>query len=86
MPIYEYRCACGHVTEELRRIGERGTSAACEHCGSTASLVISRTHSPPDGVYSYAPNLGTEESFERKRNAIKEGIKVYPKEAPPREE
>lgn len=42
-------------------------------------LVISRPHVSPDGVYSYAPNLGDPERFERQRAAIKEGQKVIPR-------
>lgn len=41
--------------------------------------IFSRSHCAPDGVYSYAPNLGDADRFERQRHAIKNGIKAMPR-------
>jgi hypothetical protein len=45
------------------------------------------THCAPDGVYSYAPNIGNPEVFEQRRAAIKRmkedgGPRVIPKPLP----
>lgn len=63
----------------LRAMGQRNRKLACPKCGTVMGRVISRSHIVPDGVYSYCPNIGTEADFERKRHAIREGIKVQPK-------
>jgi putative FmdB family regulatory protein len=81
MPLYEYDCPDGHRTEKIRSFVARNDPLVC-HCGAeTLRVEISHTHCAPDGVYSYAPNLGSEAAFERKRHAIREGIRVYPKES-----
>lgn len=34
MPIYEYKCGCGHVTEDMRKLSEReDPGPPCEDCG-----------------------------------------------------
>lgn len=67
MPLYEYRCAEGHQAECLRKYEARDDPANCETCGAPMRRVISAHHAPVDGIYSYAPNLGTADAFERKR-------------------
>lgn len=76
MPRYNYQCPRGHDTEVWRKMGNRRRAVACETCGKPARLVLSRTHCPPDGVYSYAPNVGDPARFERQLHAIKNGTKV----------
>jgi hypothetical protein len=76
MPIFEYSCG-QHVHEVIRSYDRRDEPWACLACGAPMSrLEVSRTHVPPDGVYSYAPNTGDPERFERQREAIKNGVKV----------
>ena len=41
MPIYEYECPNGHITEELKPIEYRHIPVLC-HCQRLADLVISR--------------------------------------------
>jgi hypothetical protein len=75
-PIYEYSCG-QHTHEVIRAFDRRDDPWACLTCEQPMQrLEVSRTHVPPDGVYSYAPNLGDPERFERQREAIKSGVKV----------
>lgn len=78
--IYEYECGAGHVSERVRKVADRNLSVVC-HCGMDARLIISHTHTPPSGVYSYLPNIGSERQFERRLEAQRNGVKVYKKEA-----
>jgi putative FmdB family regulatory protein len=74
MPLYEYRCpGCGALETHFRAMGERNRRRpACPTCGRrNMELQISRPHIVPDGVYSYAPNIGDPDRFERQREAIK---------------
>ena len=73
MPVYRYRCPKGHDTEELRTYKARQRATDCEVCGARAVYIISAHHAEVDGIYSYAPNLGSPDRFERHRKAIKEG-------------
>jgi putative FmdB family regulatory protein len=43
MPIYEYRCADGHVTERLELLSKKVDSVPCPNCGAVAFKQISRT-------------------------------------------
>lgn len=49
MPVYEYECKSGHVTEKVKSIrvsdAERENDI-CEECGKKASLKVSRTGAP----------------------------------------
>lgn len=81
MPIYEYRCPQGHVTEKIRSYVGRDDFVACQ-CGHPAPRIeISRTHVEPDGMYSYCPDIGDKRAFERRQQMLKDGVKVYKKEA-----
>lgn len=80
MPIYVYRCAEGHTREHVRRIADRDNSATCEHGHPAPRLECVASHVPPDGIYSYAPNTGDPDRFERQRHAIKTGTKVIPRQ------
>lgn len=42
MPLYTYRCECGHQFEDLQRMSERH-QAQCLHCGKFAKLKIEPT-------------------------------------------
>lgn len=78
-PIWEFECTDGHKSDRLRSIASRDEPIDC-HCGKPATRVeISAVHVPPDGIYSYAPNIGDPERFERQRAAIKSGQKVIPR-------
>ena|SRR5436190_22857995 len=82
MPIFEYSCPNSHTHEVIRSYALRDTPWPCLDCGGPMTrLEVSRTHVPPDGVYSYAPNLGDPERFERQREAIKSGTKVIERHA-----
>jgi hypothetical protein len=77
MPLYEYSCEHGHQHEVIRSYDRRDDAWGCLDCGAPMQrLEVSRSHVPPDGVYSYAPNVGDPERFERQREAIKNGVKV----------
>lgn len=40
MPIYEYKCSNGHVTEEFRQIIFRESPTMCR-CGEEAKFIVS---------------------------------------------
>ena len=65
-PLYEYQCGEGHRAERLRRYEARDEPTTCDRCGSAMRRVMSAHHAPVDGIYSYAPNLGSASDFERK--------------------
>jgi len=80
MPIWDYHCPDGHTVEQVRSVATRDEERPC-HCGKPLARVeISRSHVAPDGVYSYAPNIGDPERFERQRQAIKDGVKTIPRQ------
>lgn len=81
MPIYEYECSSGHISERVRKHAERMLPVVC-HCGKGCRFVeISQPHCLPDGMYSYAPNVGSERAFERRQQALRDGVKVIKKDA-----
>lgn len=41
MPIFEFRCSEGHVTEEFRKVANAGNECKCK-CGRPAKKIISR--------------------------------------------
>lgn len=65
MPIYEYRCSHKHKLEALCRFEHRDEVQTC-HCGLPMQRIFSAHHTEPDGVYSYEPNLGSRDAFDRK--------------------
>lgn len=79
MPVYQYRCAEGHLVEHIRRIAARDEPATCPHGHPAPRVEVCVSHVPPDGVYSYAPNIGDADRFERQRHAIKTGTRVIPR-------
>lgn len=43
MPHYEYRCSrCGRITAQFLAVSELVDECRCEHCGETASRIVSR--------------------------------------------
>ena len=39
MPVYEFECRCGRVTEDLVPVGTE--AVRCPHCGDTARKILS---------------------------------------------
>jgi hypothetical protein len=76
MPLYDFECPNGHRHEVIRSYDRRDESWPCLTCEGPMARIWSAAHVPPDGVYSYAENLGDPERFERQREAIKSGVKV----------
>lgn len=76
MPLYDFTCENGHAHEVIRSYDRRDEPWPCLTCAAPMRRVWSAPHVPPDGVYSYAPNVGDPERFERQRQAIKDGVKV----------
>jgi hypothetical protein len=73
--IYEYQCPERHITEKMRKIADRHQPVECK-CGKQASLIISRPHCPPDGIYSYAPNIGDANTFDRRHEMLKQNKRL----------
>ena len=71
MAIYEYQCPEGHTHELVRKYAERTDPATCPECGGSTEVLFSAHHRQPDGIYSYAPNEGSEEKFVRWNDKIK---------------
>ena len=49
MPIYEYECKQGHVTERVKSIkvsDKERENDVCEECGKPAAIKISHTGAP----------------------------------------
>jgi len=77
MPIYEYRCSqCGKISSRICSCEESFTPLACIECGAETERLFPIPHVPPDGMYSYAPNIGDSESFERKQTKIEERERI----------
>ncbi len=60
----------------MRRMTARHDPLACEKCGKPAELSMSRPAGSPDGIYSYAPNSGDPNTFERRHEMLKRGQRV----------
>ena len=70
-PIYEYRCQeCLEEAEQLRKYEQRDEPMECDSCGGSMLRFLSAPHIGPDGMYSYAPNIGTPDAFERKQTKM----------------
>lgn len=58
MPLYEYECPTGHVTERLRAIKHRETLQLCEVCGKETKLIISAPFFDPKmGIDGSMPTM-----------------------------
>ena len=66
MPLFEYKCpGCGKVTERLCKYEHRDILNPCRDCRTDMPRILSAHHQAPDGIYSYAPNEGSPDKFER---------------------
>lgn len=70
MPLYDYRCPNGHTTTRLFTWRYRPDRVRCRLCDSMADWQFPVPHCLPDGVYSYAENIGSPDAFERKEAKI----------------
>lgn len=84
-PQYLYRCKCGQETTRLRKYEDRDNPQPCGECKEPMARVWTAHHAPPDGMYSYAPNIGCAENFDRKQAILdmnaerkKDGLKYKP--------
>lgn len=74
MAIYEYLCPEGHRRERVRRFVAKDAPCDCLECPLPMTRVeVSLPHCLPDGMYSYAPNLGSEKDFARRIDAVRDG-------------
>lgn len=49
MPLYEYRCEAGHLTDDYRSVDDRHRPATCSACGKEAQKIVSAIgHAVPD--------------------------------------
>lgn len=47
MPVYEYKCKCGHVFQMMRRMGAGTEGLECPQCkGTDVVKLMSKTFSP----------------------------------------
>lgn len=76
MPIYSYVCPAGHQRDHLRKYEQRDDSVTCEECGESMRRTMSVANIPPDGVYSYEPNIGSKEKFERQHEQLRSEDKI----------
>lgn len=49
MPLYEYLCEAGHVTDNFAKVADRRNPVTC-HCGLQAQLKISAVKTHLDGT------------------------------------
>lgn len=68
MPLFEYECASGHRREELLKAGDAPV-VICS-CGLPMARLFPLVHRPPDGIYSFAENIGR--PYEKRQQAIEE--------------
>lgn len=80
MPIYEYRCPDGHLHEDVRAYENRNKRARCPRCKRLARRIFSAHHAEVDGIYSYAPNVGNPDRYERQQQAMRDGTQVIKRE------
>ena len=72
MVLYQYQCESGHESEQFTDMDKRGEPRPCPSCGEPAGRVISAPHVAASGVYSYDPNIGDPQQFDRRHEEIKE--------------
>ncbi|MGD8949820.1 MAG: zinc ribbon domain-containing protein [Desulfobacterales bacterium] len=60
MPVYEFECSCGAVTEELTKMDTR--SIACPKCGNKAKKIISACSFELKGGGWYADGYASKKS------------------------
>jgi putative FmdB family regulatory protein len=60
MPVYEFECSEGHITEELVRMGTQ--SSKCTKCGKRAKKIISQCSFELKGGGWYADGYSSKTS------------------------
>jgi len=71
--LYDFRCTNGHVTEVfVRHAADRDLDRECRLCGAPLVRTLSAPHCLPDGMYSYAPNVGNADAFELRQIRLRE--------------
>ena len=70
MPIYEYICEQSHTQEIIRKWAERDECPVCSVCGAVTVRLLPLPSRRPDGIYSYAENIGR--PFEKRQQAIED--------------
>jgi putative FmdB family regulatory protein len=71
MVLYQYQCSEGHDSDQFADMDKRNESRPCPKCGKPAERVIAAPHVAPSGVYSYDPNTGDPQEFDRRHEEIK---------------
>ena len=66
MPVYEFECANGHVTEELVPMGTKTTR--CARCNKTAKKIISQCSFELKGGGWYADGYSSSGSKSSKKS------------------
>lgn len=71
MPVYEFECTCGQITEDLVKMGT--SSIPCPKCGKTAHKIISRCSFElkgggwyADGYAARKPDTGSKDTGSNK--------------------
>lgn len=80
MPVYEYQCPRGHVTEEFRTVGLRGHPTSCRVCGDLAEkhiLHAPRVFSDYEGYESPASGKWVEGRAARREDFARTGTRPY---------
>ena len=71
MTLYQYRCSDGHNSEQFTDMAKRNEPRLCPKCGKPASRIMAAPHVAPSGTYSYDPNTGDPNTFDRRHEEIK---------------
>ena len=66
MPVYEFECSDGHITEELVRMGTK--SCRCSKCNKKAKKIISQCSFELKGGGWYADGYSTKGSKSSKKS------------------
>lgn len=80
MPMYEYQCPRGHVTEEVRTVDLRNAPLACMICGAWAEkriLHAPRVFSDYEGYESPASGKWIEGKRARREDLLRTGYRPW---------
>ena len=69
MPVYEFECTCGSITEDLVRMGTR--SIKCPQCGGRARKIMSACAFELKGGGWYADGYSSRKSTKENTNTDK---------------
>lgn len=81
MPLYEYECECGEITEDIRAISERQLPQTCSSCGGRASFRFSLAVCKTYPAYN-DPVMGEVRSYGHERALLKAHGKKLVAETP----